>query len=168
RSCPQRQGKRTTAMSKYRNQLPQLSERLFLTDGGLETTLIFHDGIELPHFASFDLLKSEGGRARIRQYLERYIDLARRAGTGFVLESVTWRANLDWGEKLGYSRQALAEANRRAIELMVVLRDEHETARMPMVISGNIGPRGDGYKADSKMTAQDAQDYHSFQVDVFA
>jgi S-methylmethionine-dependent homocysteine/selenocysteine methylase len=34
--------------------LRQLSgDRLFVTDGGLETELIFHDGLELPHFAAF-------------------------------------------------------------------------------------------------------------------
>jgi len=154
-------------MSKYRNNLPQLSERLFLTDGGLETTLIFHDGIELPHFASFDLLKSEDGRARIREYLLRYIALAKRAGIGFILEGPTWRANPDWAEKLGYSREALAKANRAAVALMAELRREHETPQTPMVISGNIGPRGDGYKVDSAMSAQEAEDYHSFQIGIF-
>ena len=105
-------------MSKYRNNLPQLLDRLFLTDGGLETTLIFHEGIALPHFASFDLLKSEAGVAQLRKYKERYIALAKRAGIGFILEGVTWRANPDWGARLGYSREALAQANRNAVALM--------------------------------------------------
>ncbi|HEU5444319.1 MAG TPA: homocysteine methyltransferase, partial [Pseudolabrys sp.] len=65
-------------MPKYRRQLPQLSDRLFLTDGGLETTLIFHEGVELPYFASFDLLKTAAGIARIRDYYERYIAIAKR------------------------------------------------------------------------------------------
>jgi len=155
-------------MSKYRNNLPQLGDRLFLTDGGLETTLIFHDGIELPHFASFDLLKSETGVARLRSYKESYIALAKRAGIGFILEGATWRANPDWGVKLGYSREALAQANRRSIEMMAELRRKHETRQTPIVISGNIGPRGDGYKADNRMTAKEAQDYHSFQIGIFA
>ena len=155
-------------MSKYRNNLPQLADRLFLTDGGLETTLIFHDGIELPHFASFDLLKSETGVARLRSYKESYIALAKRAGIGFILEGATWRANPDWGVKLGYSREALAQANRRSIEMMAELRRKHETAQTPIVISGNIGPRGDGYQVGNAMTAKEAQDYHSFQIDIFA
>ena len=37
---------------KYRGRLPQLDGGLFLTDGGLETTLIFHEGFELPMFAA--------------------------------------------------------------------------------------------------------------------
>ena len=155
-------------MSKYRNNLPQLGDRLFLTDGGLETTLIFHDGIELPHFASFDLLKSETGVARLRSYKESYIALAKRAGIGFILEGATWRANPDWGVKLGYSREALAQANRRSIEIMAELRRKHETRQTPIVISGNIGPRGDGYQVGNAMTAKEAQDYHSFQVGIFA
>ena len=155
-------------MSKYRNNLPQLSGGLFLTDGGLETTLIFHEGIELPYFASFDLLNSEDGVARIRAYYERYIQLAKAAGAGFVLEGATWRANPDWAAKLSYSGEDLARVNRRAVDLMVSLRRAHETAQTPMVISGNIGPRGDGYQVASKMTAREAQDYHRFQVHVFA
>ena len=154
-------------MPKYRDQLPQLSGRLFLTDGGLETTLIFHEGVELQHFASFDLLKTAAGAARIRDYYERYIAIAKHNGAGFVLEGATWRANPDWAEKLGYSRAELAVANRAAVDLMVELRDAHESERMPIVISANIGPRGDGYKIDKAMTAAEAEDYHGWQVSVF-
>ena len=155
-------------MSKYRNNLPQLAGGAFLTDGGLLTTLIFHDGIALPHFACFHLLESEAGRARIRSYQERYIALAKRAGIGFIQESVTWRANPDWGQKLGYSREALVEANRRAVDFMLALRRQHESPHMPIVISGTVGPRGDGYKAEARMTAKEAQDYHGFQIGVLA
>jgi homocysteine S-methyltransferase len=154
-------------MSKYRNALPQMSGGLFLTDGGLETTLIFHDGIDLPLFASFDLLKSERGTAVIRDYYERYIAIAKRNGTGFVLEGATWRASPDWAEKLGYSRAQLADVNRAAVKLMAELRSMHESARTPMVISANIGPRGDGYKIDKAMTVAEAEDYHGWQVSVF-
>ena len=89
-------------MAKYRTRLPQLSEKLFLTDAGMETFLIFHEGVDLPYFASFDLMKSEDGIAHIRRYYERFIAMARHRGLGFVLESPTWRANRDWAAKLGY------------------------------------------------------------------
>jgi S-methylmethionine-dependent homocysteine/selenocysteine methylase len=154
-------------MAKYRNSLPQLADKLFLTDSGFETTLMFHDGIDLPHFASFDLMKSEDGVARTRAYYERHIAMAQKNGLGFVLESATWRASPDWGAKLGYSRDALADANRRCIGLMADLRREHETPGTPMVISGNIGPRGDGYKIANAMTAKEAQDYHGWQIAIF-
>ena len=87
---------------------------------------------------------------------------------GFVLESVTWRANADWGRKLGYSATALSEANRRAIGLLEPIRDERETPRTPMVISGCMGPRGDGYVTGERMSSQEAADYHRAQVEVFA
>src|SRR6185503_12855665 len=92
-----------TNQGKYRNRLPQLSDRLFLTDGGMETTLVFHDKIDLPCFAAFTLMKTDEGVAYTRRYYERYIAMARASGLGFVLESPTWRANPDWAEKLGYS-----------------------------------------------------------------
>ena len=154
-------------MSMYRSKLPQLSDRLFLTDGGLETTLIFHEGIELPYFASFDLMKSKTGVAMLRAYYERYIAMAKDNGLGFVLEAHTWRANPDWAAKLGYSRAQLADANRAAIALLADIRRQHETPRTPIVISGNIGPRGDGYKVENAMSAKEAADYHGEQIAVF-
>jgi homocysteine S-methyltransferase len=133
----------------------------------METTLIFHDGIELPCFASFDLVKNEEGTSRVRAYYERYIALAKKGKAGFVLESPTWRANPDWGAKLGYDRAGLADMNLRCVSVMAELRDRHETRTSPMVISGNIGPRGDGYRVEAAMSAKEAQDYHGFQVAVF-
>ena len=155
-------------MAKYRSRLPQLADRLFLTDAGMETFLIFHEGVELPYFASFDLMKSQEGAAQVRRYYERFIAMARKCGLGFVLESPTWRANSDWAAKLGYDRKALAQINRRTIAVMAQLRDSHETAQTPIVISGNIGPRGDGYSPDRIMSAAEAQEYHAAQVAVFA
>ena len=94
-------------MSKYRFDLPQHRGGVFLTDGGMETTLIFHEGIELPHFASFVLLSTAEGRRKLEDYYIRYLDIARSAGTGFVLDTATWRANPDWAERLGYDAAAL-------------------------------------------------------------
>ena len=155
-------------MGKYRRSLPQLGSQLFLTDGGLETTLIFHNGIELPHFASFDLLRTAAGRAMLHDYFLPYIETARTAGLGFILESPTWRANPEWAAKMGYSREALAAVNRDAIDLMAEVRFNFETPEMPMVISGNIGPRGDGYVAGAEMTPEAAAEYHDDQIKVFA
>ncbi|QRM42737.1 homocysteine S-methyltransferase family protein [Rhizobium sp. BG4] len=154
-------------MAKYRRKLPQLGGGTFITDGGMETVLIFHDGIELPHFAAFVLLASEDGRDRMRAYYRRYLDIARRHATGFLLDSPTWRANADWGHRLGYSRAALKAANEEAIGLLSELRGDFERPGMPAVISGAIGPRGDGYKA-GRMAADEAEDYHSEQISTFA
>lgn len=155
-------------MAKYRHHLPQLDGGLYLTDGGIETTLIFHEGLELPDFAAFHLLRDLTGTAALRRYFQRHAEIARAHGTGFIFESATWRASPDWGAKLGYSNEALAEANRKAIDLLAVLRDELETGRSTMVISGCIGPRGDGYDPGEVMTPSEAEAYHSFQARVFA
>lgn len=155
-------------MSTYRNHLPQLDDALFLTDSGLETTLIFHDGIDLPHFASFDLLRTEAGRARLRRYYDLHTGIARDHGVGIVLESPTWRANLDWGAKLGYDPVALSEANRQSIQLMLETRAALETSTSKVVISGNLGPRGDGYRSEARMSTAEAQAYHGLQIETFA
>jgi len=154
-------------MARYRNTLPQLEGKPFVTDGGLETTLIFHDGMELPHFASILLLKDEVGRERLRQYFRLYTDIAAKHGAGFVFESPTWRASADWGEKLGLAPQELARLNRAAIELLAELRDGATSVPGAKVLSGNLGPRSDGYNPTSRMSVEEAERYHRQQIDVF-
>jgi len=154
--------------AKYRENLPQVSADVFLTDGGIETTLIYLEGLELPCFAAFDLLRSERGRETLRKYFRTHATIARERGVGFVLESATWRASVDWGVKIGYSREAVVDANRQAIALLHELRAELETEEKPMPISGCIGPRGDGYKVETRMTAREAEAYHALQARVFA
>lgn len=154
-------------MSLYRNHLPQLDNRIFLTDGGLETTLIFHHDVDLPLFAAFDLLKNAEGTERLRDYFRRYARIAERNGYGFILESPTWRASRDWAQRLGYDKARLAEANRKAIGLMEEIRLEFLHTGKPFVISGCFGPRGDGYKT-SHYSADEARDYHMEQMETFA
>ncbi len=144
--------------------LPQLSGQVFLTDGGLETDLIFNDGIDLPEFASFVLLNDDDGTNALRNYYRRFTKIASDHGTGFILESPTWRSSPDWGAKLGYDAAALADADRRAIELMNELRDELDDSAGPVVVSGCVGPRGDGYVADAVMTADESAAFHGPQV----
>jgi len=155
-------------MSTYRKQLPQLGDRLFMTDGGLETTFIFHDGVDLPYFAAFDLLKDAEGTDRLRRYYARYAEIAAEHGLGMVLEAPTWRASRDWGAKLGYDAAGLDAANRKAIALMLEIRAMFEAPDRPMVISGNIGPRGDGYSPSRMMSIAEARDFHAAQIETFA
>lgn len=154
-------------MTRPAGILPHRSEQMFLTDGGLETSLIFLDGIELPHFASFTLLKTPEGRDRLKNYFRPYAQTAVDCGAGFVLESPTWRANPDWAEKLGYSASALDAANSDAIGTLRELADEYRSDASPFVISGCIGPRGDGYLAGKLINVIDAYDYHGRQIEVF-
>lgn len=140
---------------------------IFLTDGGIETTLIFHDGLDLPYFAAFDLLQTQLGKKALRRYFQTYASLAKQYGVGCVLESATWRASSDWGDKLGYSAKALANANSQAVALLYGIRQSFETRHTPIVISGCVGPRGDGYNPDTFMTAGEAKHYHAPQVTTF-
>ena len=153
--------------AKYRHALPQKGDALFLTDGGQETTLIFHDGLELPHFAAFPLLASAAGREALARYYAAYVAVARADGRGLVLETPTWRSNPDWAAKLGYSPEALDAANREAVAFVQGIRAAEETPATPIVLSGAIGPRGDGYAPDRLMTAAEAEVYHGRQVRVF-
>ena len=155
-------------MAKYRNSLPQLGGNLFLTDGGIETTLIFHDGLELPDFAAFDLFNRPEGIAALRKYFRTYASLAKRFGTGLILESATWRANPDWATRLGYTDQKLSDVNRSSIHLLEEIRNEFEDSKTPIVISGCLGPRGDGYNPVHVMSPVDAEAYHQKQVETFA
>jgi homocysteine S-methyltransferase len=155
-------------MSKYRSQLPQTNGEVLLTDSGLETTLLFIDGFDLPEFASFPLLDDEAGAARLREYFETHARVALEQGVGIVLETPTWRANADWGAVIGYDAETLADVNRRSVELLRSVRDQLETDATKIVISGNIGPRGDGYEPGDQMTAAEAEAYHRTQIDTFA
>jgi S-methylmethionine-dependent homocysteine/selenocysteine methylase len=149
----------------YRSGLPQLESDLFVTDGGLETTLIFHQGLDLPAFAAFVLLADEQGIDELRDYYAPYVELAREHGVGLVLDTPTWRASPRWATELGYDGAQLEELNRKAIALMEELR---EGAEGTVVISGCIGPQDDGYNPAAKLSADDARDYHSTQIGTFA
>jgi S-methylmethionine-dependent homocysteine/selenocysteine methylase len=156
-------------MSTYRTDLPQTAGRaVFLTDGGIETTLMFDDGFDLVDFACFPLLASASGRAALLRYFDAYCAIAVRDGRGIVLDTPTWRANADWGRRLGYDAAELAAVNRDAVSLLTELRQRNETPTTPVVISGCIGPRGDGYVPGAAMSADEARDYHSAQLDTFA
>ena len=125
-------------MAVYRNHLPQLDATTFLTDGGLETTLVFDDGFELPDFAAFPLHETPEGRAAIVRYLESYAAIAVRDGVGIVLETATWRANPDWGARLGYDADALAAVNRDAVDLVLDVRRRLGNDRPSLVSMAGI------------------------------
>jgi homocysteine S-methyltransferase len=140
----------------HRDHLPQLDGGLFLTDGGIETTLIFHEGIDLPLFAAFDLLKDDEGTEALRRYYEPYAELAREHQAGFVLESPTWRASPRWAKELGYWEPELEQLNRKAIALMEEIQESHAGTDAPVVISGCVGPQDDGYNPSQILSAADA------------
>jgi homocysteine S-methyltransferase len=152
---------------RYRQRLPQLDGAIYLMDGGLETWLIFLESTDLRCFAAFPLVADEAGREQLRRYYAPYLRTARERGVGFILDTPTWRANADWGERLGYLTVALADINRRAVALIAELRDAFDSERTHVVIDGLLGPRGDGYRADARMDEAEAEDYHRVQIETF-
>lgn len=154
-------------MSKYRKNLPQLNGRMFITDGGLETTLIFHHGMDLPHFASFPMIANPIEYQLLEEYFISYLGIAKKNKMGFVLETPTFRSNKDWGYKLGYDLEGLDEINKSSIIQFETLRTKFESVETPIVISGCIGPRGDGYVVSDIMNIDEAKDYHSLQIKSF-
>lgn len=138
-----------------------LRGRHWVSDGGLETDLLFTKKVDLPHFAAFPLVDGAEGRLLLEDYYAGYAQIAATAGVGLVLETPTWRANRDWGERLGYDRPGLDAVNRRAVDLVRHQGDRHDLAGV--LVSGVVGPRGDGYVAGGA-DADEAADYHADQV----
>jgi homocysteine S-methyltransferase len=155
-------------MARHRHDLPQLGSSVVLTDSGLETDLIFNYGYELPLFAAFVLLDDQNGVAVLDRYYRAHAAIAAEASTGFLLEAPTWRASADWGERLGYTAEALDQLNRRAIDLLVDLRATLDEQVSPVIVSGCVGPRGDGYQPAELMAEDEARRYHSAQIATFA
>ncbi len=156
------------AISAATSRLPQLRGRAMVTDGGLETDLIFHHGVDLPHFAAFPLVETPRGRSLLTAYYDDYAAIARRAGAGLMLESATWRANPDWGHRLGYGPQDLIRVNQEAIAMLADLRDHYRDTIADVVISGMVGPRGDGYAPGERTSPDEAAEYHAPQVAALA
>ena len=153
---------------RHASQLPQLHGRPMVTDGGMETDLIFHHGVDLPCFAAFPLVEAEAGRSLLEAYYHGYAAIARRAGAGLMLESPTYRASPDWGERLGYGPADLARVNTAAIAMLARLRDRYASTITDVIISGEIGPRGDGYRPDRLMDPEEAAAYHRPQIQALA
>jgi homocysteine S-methyltransferase len=154
-------------MARYPDGLPQTRGQDCITDGGLETSLVFIDKVELPCFAAFPLVDSVAGRKHLADYFRPFLELAAQRGAGFVIDTPTWRANPDWGEKLGYDAEALSEANRRSVAFTRELADMVPAAA-PVIVNGILGPRGDGYRAEAQMAPDEAQAYHTPQIAAFA
>lgn len=144
------------------------AQTAYLTDGGLETSLIFHDGVDLPYFASFTELNSDEGHARLEKYYSSYLIAAQEQQTGFVLDTVTWRANAAWGEVMGMGHAEITKVNRDAITFAKGLQAKWETDTFPVVVNGVVGPAGDGYSINEALTSNTAQDIHSVQINEFA
>jgi len=146
---------------------PSEPRRPVLTDGGLETWLIFERGVDLPEFAAFPLLETSAGRGLLAEYWELNLGVATAGGLDFILGAPTWRASADWGARLGYDAAALDRINREGIAFMQGLRDRHQSPSSAMPVWGSVGPRGDAYNPQRPTSAAEAEAYHRPQIDSF-
>lgn len=148
-------------MSSFPEQKPGL---YYLTEGGVETEILYKWGYELPHFAMFPLLERSDARSVIRDMYKRYLDVTARYGLAALMGGFDYRASPDWGAKLGYSRQGLHDATIGSIEFLRELAGEYQGALSDTRIMGYVGPRGDAYLGKSRMSVEESRDYHSVQV----
>jgi homocysteine S-methyltransferase len=132
----------------------------------METVLLFKRGIDLPCFAAFPLVETDSGRDELRSYYEPYAAIARERGIGLVLDTPTWRASADWGERLGYDAGRLAEVNRTAVRVIEQIRADRSPT--PIVVCGTVGPRDDAYRPGALMTSEEAERYHRAQIQTLA
>jgi S-methylmethionine-dependent homocysteine/selenocysteine methylase len=151
-------------MHRYRDGLPQLSGKTFLTDAGVETDLIFNHGIEIREFAAFTLLPTPEGRAALTRYFEGFLELARERKTGFVLDSVTWKAHAHWAKSLDTDSEELRAANQESIRFIADLRARYATNQEPIVLNAVVGPRGDAYRPEATIAMNAAEDYFAEQL----
>jgi S-methylmethionine-dependent homocysteine/selenocysteine methylase len=140
----------------------------FITDGGIETHIIFNVGVELPHFSAFPLNDNAAGCEVIRNYYRDYLPGAKAAGRSFLFATDSWRASPDWADRLGYDRALLKQNNATSVALCAEVAAEFAAAGVASDIAGVIGPRRDAWQYDASMTAAEAVDYHSPQVEAFA
>jgi S-methylmethionine-dependent homocysteine/selenocysteine methylase len=140
----------------------------FVNDGGLETDLIFHHGFDLPEFAAYPLLDDERGRSALAGYYAGYAAIAAGHGVGLQLDTPTWRANPDWGARLGHDADALAAANTAAVGFLRDVAGEWADRVPEIRLSGQVGPRGDGYVPGAAVDPDEAAAYHQPQVTAFA
>ncbi len=143
---------------------PLFSSPCYLTDGGLETSLIFQQGIDLPFFSALTLLERGSGEHELKSYYQPYLDIALRYQLGFILESPTWRGSSKWGRLLGLSQEKLKSLNQQAIQLLRQIKNQYQDRRTAILISGCIGPQGDGYKLEETLSVAEAMDYHIEQM----
>ncbi len=153
------------ALDQTSTLLTRFGSKLYLTDGGLETSLIFNYGIDLPHFASFPLLRSMDGRQALERYFNSFLDEAAALDLGFVLDTITWRASAGWGARMDWSPTDIDDVNREAVAFAQSLRADRAG---DIVINGVIGPHGDAYAPDMVLTAAMAEAYHQRQVQILA
>ncbi|MEW6269134.1 MAG: homocysteine S-methyltransferase family protein [Thermodesulfobacteriota bacterium] len=150
--------------------------RTYLTPGGTETFMLFQQGFPLREGCAFEIFDDDAAWTRLRtEYLDRIFRAAQEHGHGLLLDTLVWRAHPDYVAALGYPAGDLARFNELAVERTRQAvaewraRDGARRGELPVVLTADVGPRGDGYKvSDAGVTPEAARAYHRAQIEVLA
>ena len=153
-------------MSKMESLLG--TERLYLTDGGMETWLFFVKGFEAPEFAAITLMEDEGARSAMREYFEEFLAMAEHARTGFVLDTNTWRGCVEWAPKLGITKEELLRLSAEAVRFAKSIQAKWQERVPEILLNGVVGPAGDGYAPGKVPSAAEAEEMHAPQIRTLA
>jgi S-methylmethionine-dependent homocysteine/selenocysteine methylase len=127
--------------------------------------MMYKFGYELPHFAMFKLLDNRDAVAQMRGMFSRYLDTVAENDFAALIGGLDYRASPDWGALLGYSAEGLEEIQVRCIEFLRDVARPYEGQISDIKYVGVIGPRGDAYSLNKTLTADEAEDYHSVQLE---
>ena len=150
--------------------LPQLTAPLTVTDGGLETTLVFHARDRPARLRRLPAARHRARAApRSPPTTSPTSTSAVRLGTRFVVDTPTWRANLDWGARLGYD--ADPARRRQPARRRVRPRARHQRARRSAehVVNGVRRPTRRRLRGRRRpCRPSEAAAYHGLQARAFA
>lgn len=138
---------------------------IYLSEGGTETELMYKYGFELPEFAMFPLLENPAAVTQMKDMFRKYLDVVAKNNMCALMGGLDYRASPDWGKLLGYSAQGLADVNLQSIDFLREIANEYTSDIPKILIQGLIGPRGDAYERNENITVNEAEDYHSVQLE---
>lgn len=138
---------------------------VYITEGGTETELMYKFGHELPHFAMYPLLDNPKALQDLELMFRKYLDTVAQSGFSAFMGGLDYRASPDWAQLLGYSSDGLAEMQHRSIEFLRDMAKPYIKQIPRILFVGIVGPRGDAYSLNKSITAEEAEDYHSVQLE---
>lgn len=139
-----------------------------LTDGGIETRVMFETDVALPaHVGAAGLVEDPAGGPVLRRIYESYVAAARPSRLPVIIGTPTFRASPNFVRRAGLD---VAGATRRLNASAAAMhRGIRERSRAhPVFVAGVIGPSGDAYSPGEALPASEAREYHAVQAEVLA
>lgn len=138
-----------------------------LTDGGIETRIMFGSGIEMePDIQVAGLLGDPQGRAALAGIYGGYIAAAAENHLPVVIGTPTFRASPNFVRRAGLEPAEVTVLNRRAVEFH--LENRRQSRYGPVYIAGVIGPSGDAYLPEQALSVTEGARYHREQAAALA